>query len=58
MSRLRVYIDFFFLQLCEGGTVVDLVNGVLLQNKKMKEEHVGYLLRELIKVRRRSRAIE
>lgn len=37
--------------MCEGGTVVDLVNGILLQNKKMKEEHIGYLLRELIKVR-------
>jgi len=36
--------------MCEGGTVVDLVNGLLLQNKKMKEEHIGYLLRELIKV--------
>lgn len=40
--------------MCEGGTVVDLVNGLLLQNKKMKEEHIGYLLRELIKVRKQS----
>lgn len=39
------------LQMCEGGTVVDLVNGLLLQNKKMKEEHMGYILRELVKVR-------
>lgn len=30
---------------------MDLVNSVLLQNKIMKEEHIGYLLRELIKVR-------
>lgn len=36
--------------MCEGGTVVDLVNGLLLQNKKMKEEHIGYLLKELVKV--------
>jgi myosin-3 len=38
------------LQMCEGGTVVDLVNSILLQNKKMKEEHIGYILRELIRV--------
>lgn len=37
--------------MCEGGTVVDMVNGLLLQNKKMKEEHIGYILRELVKVR-------
>lgn len=36
--------------MCEGGTVVDLVNGLLLQNKRMKEEHIGYILKELIKV--------
>lgn len=27
-----------------------MVNGLLLQNKRMKEEHVGYVLRELVKV--------
>lgn len=31
---------------------MDLVNGLLLQNKKMKEEHIGYILRELVKVRK------
>lgn len=46
-----------YLQMCEGGTVVDLVNGLLLQNKKMKEEHIGYILRELIKVYTRTTVI-
>ncbi|VVC25287.1 Hypothetical protein CINCED_3A022449 [Cinara cedri] len=40
---------WFVMEICEGGTVVDLVNGLLLQNKRMKEEHVGYILRELVK---------
>ncbi|XP_026818211.1 neither inactivation nor afterpotential protein C [Rhopalosiphum maidis] len=40
---------WFVMEMCEGGTVVDLVNGLLLQNKKMKEEHIGYVLRELVK---------
>ncbi|CAH1732570.1 unnamed protein product [Aphis gossypii] len=40
---------WFVMEMCEGGTVLDLVNGLLLQNKKMKEEHIGYILRELVK---------
>uniref|UniRef100_A0A2S2R2K6 Neither inactivation nor afterpotential protein C n=1 Tax=Sipha flava TaxID=143950 RepID=A0A2S2R2K6_9HEMI len=40
---------WFVMEMCEGGTVVDLVNSILLQNKKMKEEHIGYILRELIR---------
>lgn len=53
-DKITLYILFycwFYSQMCEGGTVVDLVNGLLLQNKKMKEEHIGYILRELVKVR-------
>ncbi|XP_043467066.1 neither inactivation nor afterpotential protein C isoform X3 [Leptopilina heterotoma] len=35
--------------LCEGGPVIDLCRGVVLQGKKMREEHIGYILREVIK---------
>ncbi|XP_050526951.1 neither inactivation nor afterpotential protein C [Daktulosphaira vitifoliae] len=41
---------WFVMELCEGGTIVDIINGLLLQNKKLKENQIGYILRELIKV--------
>ncbi|XP_050438811.1 neither inactivation nor afterpotential protein C isoform X2 [Adelges cooleyi] len=41
---------WFVMELCEGGTLVDFINGLLIQNKKMTEGQIGYILKELIKV--------
>lgn len=38
------------LQLCEGGTVMDLVRGMIASDKRMREMHIAFILREVIKV--------
>lgn len=38
------------LQLCEGGTVTDMARGIIASDKKMQEEHIAFILREVIKV--------
>ncbi|XP_066595242.1 neither inactivation nor afterpotential protein C isoform X2 [Prorops nasuta] len=37
------------MELCEGGSVMDLVRGLMASNKKMREEHIAYILKEIIK---------
>jgi len=39
-----------YLQLCEGGPVTDLVRGLQQENRRMREEHIAYILRETVKV--------
>ncbi|XP_076302995.1 LOW QUALITY PROTEIN: neither inactivation nor afterpotential protein C-like, partial [Lasioglossum baleicum] len=39
---------WFVMELCEGGTVMDLVHGLLAMNKKLREEHIGFILKEVI----------
>ncbi|XP_012245016.1 neither inactivation nor afterpotential protein C isoform X1 [Bombus impatiens] len=39
---------WFVMELCEGGTVMDLVHGLLAMDKKMREEHIGFILKEVI----------
>ena len=45
-----IIVLFLFFQLCEGGPVIDLCKGLIRQGKKMREEHIGFILREVIKV--------
>ncbi|XP_015178392.1 PREDICTED: neither inactivation nor afterpotential protein C isoform X1 [Polistes dominula] len=40
---------WFVMELCEGGSVMDLVRGLIASNKKMREEHIAYILKEVIK---------
>ncbi|XP_060518492.1 neither inactivation nor afterpotential protein C [Cylas formicarius] len=40
---------WFVLEQCEGNTVIDLVQGLLLKNRRMSEEHIAYILKELVK---------
>ncbi|XP_033207351.1 neither inactivation nor afterpotential protein C isoform X2 [Belonocnema kinseyi] len=40
---------WFIMQLCEGGPVIDLCRGLIAQGKKIREVHIGYILREVIK---------
>nr|CAD7585776.1 unnamed protein product [Timema genevievae] len=40
---------WFVMELCEGGTVMDLVRGLHLKSKKMCEEHIAFILKETIK---------
>ncbi|KAK2587108.1 hypothetical protein KPH14_002873 [Odynerus spinipes] len=40
---------WFVMELCEGGSVMDLVRGLIASNKKMREEHIAYIIREAIK---------
>ncbi|XP_076245850.1 STKc_myosinIII_N_like and MYSc_Myo21 domain-containing protein ninaC [Calliopsis andreniformis] len=40
---------WFVMELCDGGPVMDLVCGLIAMDKKMREEHIGYILREVIK---------
>ncbi|XP_014249774.1 neither inactivation nor afterpotential protein C isoform X2 [Cimex lectularius] len=37
------------MQLCEGGPVTDLVRALLRNNRKMLEEHIAFILREVLK---------
>ncbi|XP_043799289.1 neither inactivation nor afterpotential protein C isoform X4 [Apis laboriosa] len=39
---------WFVMELCDGGTVMDLVQGLLTMNKKMREEHISFILKEVI----------
>ncbi|XP_026667369.1 neither inactivation nor afterpotential protein C isoform X6 [Ceratina calcarata] len=39
---------WFVMELCEGGSVLNLVHGLLAMDKKMREEHIGFILREVI----------
>lgn len=41
---------YLISQLCEGGSVGDLVRGLSAIDKKMREEHIAYILKEVIKV--------
>ncbi|XP_015432915.1 PREDICTED: neither inactivation nor afterpotential protein C [Dufourea novaeangliae] len=40
---------WFIMELCDGGTAMDLVRGLISMDKKLREEHIGYILREVIK---------
>ncbi|XP_011703378.1 PREDICTED: neither inactivation nor afterpotential protein C isoform X2 [Wasmannia auropunctata] len=40
---------WFVMEFCEGGTVMDLVRGMIASNKKIREEHIAFILREVIK---------
>ncbi|XP_076177941.1 STKc_myosinIII_N_like and MYSc_Myo21 domain-containing protein ninaC [Ptiloglossa arizonensis] len=40
---------WFVMELCDGGPVMDLICGLVAMNKKPREEHIGYILREVIK---------
>ncbi|CAD7079978.1 unnamed protein product [Hermetia illucens] len=40
---------WFILEYCENGTAVDLVNRMMKMDRKMKEEHIAFMLREAAK---------
>ncbi|KAL0107922.1 hypothetical protein PUN28_014885 [Cardiocondyla obscurior] len=37
------------MELCEGGTIMDLVRGMIASDKKVREEHIAFILREVTK---------
>ncbi|KAJ4441704.1 hypothetical protein ANN_11562 [Periplaneta americana] len=41
---------WFVMELCEGGPVTDLVRGLQVKNRRMSEEHIAYILKEIVKV--------
>ncbi|CAH1130298.1 unnamed protein product [Ceutorhynchus assimilis] len=40
---------WFVLERCEGNTALNLVQGLLLKNRRMTEEHIAYILKEVVK---------
>ncbi|KAJ8920812.1 hypothetical protein NQ315_004953 [Exocentrus adspersus] len=36
-------------KLCEGGPATDLINGLLVKNRRIAEEHIAYILKEVTK---------
>ncbi|KAB0798080.1 hypothetical protein PPYR_09073 [Photinus pyralis] len=40
---------WFVMELCGGGTVMDLVRGVVSSNRRMAEEHISLILKEILK---------
>ncbi|XP_012540143.1 neither inactivation nor afterpotential protein C isoform X2 [Monomorium pharaonis] len=40
---------WFIMELCEGGTVMDLIHGIIASDKRIQEEHIAFILREVIK---------
>ncbi|KAG5306058.1 NINAC protein, partial [Acromyrmex insinuator] len=41
---------WFVMELCEGGTIMDLVRGKIASDKRIQEEHIAFVLKEVIKV--------
>ncbi|XP_033606145.1 neither inactivation nor afterpotential protein C [Cryptotermes secundus] len=41
---------WFVMELCLGGPVRDLVRGLQEENRRMTEEHIAYILKEVVKV--------
>lgn len=40
---------WFILELCEGGSVIDIIRSLQTINKRVTEEHLSYILREIAK---------
>ncbi|XP_033328921.2 STKc_myosinIII_N_like and MYSc_Myo21 domain-containing protein ninaC isoform X1 [Megalopta genalis] len=40
---------WFVMELCDGGTALDLAKGLLRMDKKLREEHIGHILKEVCK---------
>lgn len=40
---------WFVLEYCTGGTAVDMVNRLLSQQRTMREEHIAFILRQVVK---------
>ncbi|KAL1494679.1 hypothetical protein ABEB36_010244 [Hypothenemus hampei] len=40
---------WFILEYCEGNTALDLIRSLQRKNRKMSEEHIGYVMKELVK---------
>ena len=40
---------WFILELCEAGSVVDIVRALQVANKRMSEEHIAYILKKVVK---------
>ncbi|XP_029156587.1 neither inactivation nor afterpotential protein C [Nylanderia fulva] len=40
---------WFIMEFCEGGTVSDLIRGMSANGKRMQEEHIAFILKEVIK---------
>ncbi|KAK9687666.1 Myosin head (motor domain) [Popillia japonica] len=40
---------WFVMELCEGGPIIDLVNGLLERNRRMSEDHIAFILKEVVK---------
>ncbi|KYN33316.1 Neither inactivation nor afterpotential protein C [Trachymyrmex septentrionalis] len=40
---------WFVMELCEGGTIMDLVRGIIASDKRIQEEHIAFILKEVIK---------
>nr|XP_022914379.1 neither inactivation nor afterpotential protein C [Onthophagus taurus] len=40
---------WFVMELCEGGPIIDLVNGLLERNRRMSEEQIAFALKETVK---------
>lgn len=44
------FLSFFFLQLCNGGSVTDLAKGLLKRGDRMDEAIIAYILHEALMV--------
>ncbi|XP_068083360.1 neither inactivation nor afterpotential protein C [Anabrus simplex] len=40
---------WFVMELCEGGPITDMVRALSVQGRKMSEEHIAYILKEVVK---------
>jgi serine/threonine protein kinase len=49
-SCIYTNVDFVMFQLCTGGSVTDLVQGLKHRNERLTEDQIAYIIRETVEV--------
>jgi hypothetical protein len=52
-----ITVDFVMFQLCTGGSVTDLVQGLKHRNERLTEDQIAYIIRETVEVMYTSTAL-
>jgi len=50
MAMIQSMTNFVIFQLCTGGSVTDLVQGLKRRNERLTEDQIAYIIREAVEV--------